>query len=143
MRKSGVDRAAADSHAREEINMKDILRVAAVVMIGSLTESVQAADWYAAAGAQARDKGSQALAFLPNELWIHAGDTIRWTFPTNELHTVTFLKPGQVRPPLYGQVWEVFLGCPGSTPDGSSFDGSSCLSSNTLPAGQTYSVSFP
>jgi plastocyanin len=123
--------------------MKDILRVAAVLMIGSLTESLQATDWYAAGGAQARDKASQALAFLPNELWIHAGDTVRWTFPTDELHTLTFLKPGQVRPPLYGQVFEVFLGCPGTTPDGSSFDGSSCVSSNTLTAGQTYSVRFP
>jgi plastocyanin len=123
--------------------MKDILRVAAVLTIGSLTESLQAADWYAAAGAQARDKGSQALAFLPNELWIHAGDAIHWSFSTNELHTVTFLKPGQVRPPLYGPVWEIFLGCPGATPDGSSFDGSSCLSSDTLTTGQTYSVRFP
>ena len=122
--------------------MKDILRVAAVLMIGSLTEPLQATDWYAAAGAQARDKGSQALAFLPNELWIRAGDTIHWTFPTNELHTLTFLQPGQLRPPLYGQVFGVFLGCPGSARDGSSFDGSSCLSSDTLTAGQTYSVRF-
>jgi hypothetical protein len=36
----------------------------------------------------------QALAFLPNEIWIHAGDSITWTFPVSEPHTVTFLTPG-------------------------------------------------
>jgi plastocyanin len=30
--------------------------------------------------------GSQALAFLPNERWVRAGDSIRWTFPTHERH---------------------------------------------------------
>ena len=48
--------------------------------------------WQAAAGAQSSDEGIQALAFLPNELWIHTGDSITWTFPTPEIHTVTFLR---------------------------------------------------
>ena len=30
--------------------------------------------WHATVGAQSNDKGHQALAFLPNEIWIHAGD---------------------------------------------------------------------
>src|SRR6516165_2267315 len=29
------------------------------------------ADWFATVGAQSNDKGRQALAFLPNEIWIH------------------------------------------------------------------------
>ena len=37
------------------------------------------AEWKATVGAQSHDKGRQALAFLPNELWIHAGDSIAWT----------------------------------------------------------------
>jgi plastocyanin len=36
---------------------------------------------------------------LPNEFWVHTGDSIRWTFPTHERHTLTFLTSGQTRPP--------------------------------------------
>src|SRR5437764_7850825 len=40
----------------------------------------------------------QGMAFEPNEIWIHAGDSINWTHRTDEPHTVTFLQSGQVRP---------------------------------------------
>jgi plastocyanin len=97
-------------------------------------------------GAQNAKLGNQALAFLPNEFWIHAGDSIRFTFSTNELHTVTFLKPGQIRPPAFSLVGingNVFVGCPGTTPDGSTFDNSTCVSSSPSTTGQTYTVNFP
>ena len=107
-------------------------------------QTVQAAAWQATAGAQSNDMGRQALAFLANELWIHAGDSITWTFPTPEIHTVTFLKqntvPQQVRPPRPGAPGG---GCPGTTPDNSSFDGSTCLTSLERVDGQTYTVHFP
>ena len=48
--------------------------------------------WQASAGVQTTDEGIQALAFLADELWVHVGDSITWTFPTPEIHTVTFLK---------------------------------------------------
>jgi plastocyanin len=106
-------------------------------------QSVQAATWQATAGAQSSDMGRQALAFLVNELWIHAGDSITWTFPTPEIHTVTFLKqntiPQQIRPPRPGAGG----GCPGTTPDGSNFDGSTCVTSPESVNGQTYTVHFP
>lgn len=89
-----------------------------------------------AAGAQSSDLGRQALAFLPNELWVHAGDSVTWTIPTDEIHTVTFLKPAQVRPPFQ-------VGCPGATPDGSSETGASCVNSGTLFGGATYTINFP
>src|SRR5260370_28636709 len=79
------------------------------LMVGAGTGVVQAKEWQANVGSQSRDLGNQALGFLPNELWVHAGDSIRWTFGTNEVHTVTFLKPNQIRPPLYGAVYGVFL----------------------------------
>jgi plastocyanin len=102
--------------------------------------------WQATVGSQSTDKGIQALAFLPNELWIHAGDSITWTFPTPEIHTVTFLKESpaeQVRPPRPGI--PVVGGCPGTTPDGSSFDGSTCVTSgdDLFVDGATYTVTFP
>jgi hypothetical protein len=36
------------------------------------------AQWIAVVGAQSRDQARQALAFLPNEMWIHAGDNINF-----------------------------------------------------------------
>src|ERR1700739_4999852 len=55
--------------------------------------------WNLKVGAESRNAARQADAFLPNEVWIYAGDSIQWTFqPKNEPHTVTFLQPGQVRP---------------------------------------------
>lgn len=88
------------------------------------------------AGAQSGNKDRQAFAFLPNELWIHAGDSVTWRIDSDEMHTVTFLKPGGTRPAFQA-------GCPGSTPDGSPFNASACVNSGTLSTGQTYSVSFP
>ncbi len=126
---------------------KNILRRAAsfavaALLAGCATSAASATEWLASAGAQTPDLGNQALAFLPNEFWIHAGDSIHWTFRTGELHTVTFLKPGQTRPPLNSPLG-AFVGCPGSTPDGSSFDGSACVSTAPSTTGQAYTVNFP
>ena len=115
----------------------------AAILAGVSTIAVSAAQWDAWVGAQSADLGNQALAFLPNEFWIHSGDSIRFTFSTSELHTVTFLKSGQIRPPLNSPTTGTFVGCPGTTPDGSSFDGSACVSSGPSTTGQTYSVNFP
>lgn len=92
--------------------------------------------WHAAAGAQSKDMATQALAFLPNEMWIHAGDSIAWTVPTGEPHTVTFLVANQIRPDFQ-------QGCPGFSPSGVSFDGSSCVSTPPLAQGQSFTVHFP
>ena len=128
--------------------------MAAVMMAGVGTTKLHAKEWQALAGTETPDRGSQALAFLPNELWIQAGDSIRWTFPTHERHTLTFLTPGEIRPAAFGTTFGIPIACPGVgvTPDGSSFNGTSCVSSGVLllpenasqfaPA-PTYSVVFP
>lgn len=100
------------------------------------TGAVHAEVWQAVTGAQSTDKGKQALAFLPNEMWVHTGDSITWVFPTDEIHTVTFLKPGQIRPPFQ-------TGCPGTTPDGTSVTGTTCVNSGIFGGGRAYTVSFP
>jgi plastocyanin len=131
-------------------NLAALWLVTAVVMAG-MAGIVQAEDWQAIAGAESSNRGSQALAFLPNELWIHSGDTIHWIFPTHERHTLTFLRPGQIRPPAFapGSPFGVLVGCPGVTPDGSSFDGTTCVTSDVLLLDEntttppTYSVHFP
>lgn len=107
-----------------------------------------ASTWLLQVGAQTGDKAHQALAFLPNEIWVHSGDSITWTFAANDIHTVTFLTPLQVRPSR-------LVGCPvggppdGRTPDFSVYDGTACVNSgvwsnsSTLPSAPTYTVVFP
>ena len=94
-------------------------------------------NWNATVAGQSKDMAKQAVAFLPNEIWIHAGDSITWTFASGDIHTVTFLTVGQVYP------FDETQGCPPITPSGSPFDGSSCVSSAPLVSGQTYEVIFP
>jgi plastocyanin len=126
------------------IRFSAVARCMLVFALCIAPQAVQADTWQATVGAQSSDMGRQALAFLTNELWVHAGDSIIWTFPTPEIHTVTFLEqdisPQQVRPARPGVPGG---GCPGTTPDGSSFDGSACVTSPELVNGQTYTVNFP
>jgi plastocyanin len=97
--------------------------------------AVAQTNWRATVGAQSRDLGRQALAFLPNEIWIHVGDSISWTFNVDELHTVTFLTNGQVRPPFP-------VGCPGFSTSPATFDGTTCVTSAPVTAGTTFTVNF-
>ncbi len=117
---------------------------ALAVLIAIQAIPAAAQDPRATVGAQSADKGKQALAFFPNELWVHERDSITWTFATDEIHTVSFLRTipsQQIRPPFS-------VGCPGTpppgtTPDGSSFDGTACVNSGVLAGGQAYTVTFP
>jgi plastocyanin len=115
------------------------------LLISFLLPSAALADtWQMQVGAQNGNRAHQALAFLPNEIWIHAHDSITWSFPSNEVHTVTFLALGQVRP-------NRFTGCAGGmppdgrTPDSSVFNNSTCVNSGILTDadGKTYTVIFP
>ncbi len=91
---------------------------------------------HASVGAQSQDKGRQVVAFLPNELWVHAGDSIQWTVNADEIHTISFLTTGQVRLPFS-------FGCPGFSVGAASFDGSTCVSTPPMVSGQTFEVMFP
>jgi plastocyanin len=94
------------------------------------------AQWHATVGAQSTDLGRQVLAFLPNEIWIHAGESITWTVAADEPHSVTFLTDGQIRPPFT-------VGCPGFSEGSAIFDGSSCVTSAILFNGAKLTVAFP
>ena len=118
-----------------------VLVIVLVLPLSALGDS-----WQLQVGAQNANMAHQALAFLPNEIWIHSGDSITWTFPATEVHTVTFLSLGQVRPSR-------LAGCPGlpggASPDFSVFDGSACVNSGLLSNSSTslnpptYTVGFP
>jgi len=116
---------------RRELSFQTL--IFATVLLAHLA---YADSWRLTVGAQSPDQGVQALAFLPNEVWIHAGDSITWRFPAPD-HSLTFLTPGQARPALQ-------VGCPGATPDGSTFDGSTCVNSGLMEdPSLTYTVTFP
>jgi plastocyanin len=109
--------------------------VAFTATLGLCTAHAQA-QWHATVGAQTNGGGHQAMAFLPNEIWIHAGDSITWTFEADEIHTVTFLKADQPRP-FFG------AGCPGFSSDPATFDGSTCVTTPPMVKGSTFTVNFP
>jgi plastocyanin len=108
------------------------------VIIAALTapQTLRAHNWKAVVGAQNTNKSHQALAFLPNELWIHAGDSITWTQEADDIHTVTFLTNNQIFPAFQ-------VGCPGYNFPSAIFDGSTCITTPPLAPGQMFTVHFP
>jgi plastocyanin len=113
------------------------MALSAVLVSLAIPQGVRAQQiWRATAGAQSKDMGKQAIAFLPNELWIHAGDSITWTSASGDIHTVSFF--------IAGQPYADFtVGCPGYSPSGVSFNGLACVSAPPLVAGQSFTVKFP
>ena len=125
-----------------------------LLVLTTIPQMAKATTWNATVGAESKDQAAQADAFLPNELWIQKGDSIKWTFaPQNEIHTVALLKPGQNRPVFQGGPPPV--GCAGITGETAtqaspvSYDGAgvspslACVNSGPLAGGATYTVTFP
>src|SRR5215469_10271605 len=110
--------------------------VTLAVLSFALTAQAQQT-WQANVGAQSPGMGRQALAFLPNEIWIHSGDSVTWTFNSDEIHTVSFLVIGQIFPAFA-------VGCPGFSFVSASFDGSTCVTTPPSVKGNpTFTVTFP
>jgi plastocyanin len=90
--------------------------------------------WHADVGAQADREALQALAFFPTDVFVNVGDKITWSFDTAEVHTVSFLAPGQTPPPAATAP---------RTPDNFAFDGTQFVNSGILTGpGTSYSVVF-
>jgi plastocyanin len=122
----------------DSIRFSAIFRWMLIVVVLIFPQMIQA-QWHVTAGAENHDMGHQALAFLPNELWIHVGDSVTWNFNSDEIHTVTFLKTSpsaQVRPPFQ-------VGCPGYSPGPASLNVSTCLTSFPSVTGTSFTVTFP
>jgi plastocyanin len=102
------------------------------------------AQWTAKVGAESKDEGRQADAFLPNEIWVYAGDSIAWHWqPKNEVHTVTLLAvneppPAGLRPPPGTPLF----GCPIATPSPATYDGTTCVTSPVEAGGSSFTVKF-
>ncbi len=117
--------------------------LAAVFIIPSLAKAQTT--YNANVGGETKDQSVQADAFFPNELWILEGDSIKWTFvPKNEVHTVTLLLPGQVRPAAPPPAGPPFVAQGVNCGPAASYDGSACVSTATgLSGGATFTVTFP
>ena len=123
------------------------------VLVWVVSSAVQAQQlWQANVGAQSHDQGRQAFAFLPNELWIFAGDSITWTSRSDEGHTVSFLEQTATGASTAGTSRPSFTaGCTAggqggatiTTPSGSSFNGTQCVNGGRFVNGGAYTVKFP
>src|ERR1700733_10491669 len=96
-------------------------------------------------GGETKDQSVQADGFFPNEVWLLEGDSIQWTFvPKNEVHTVTLLTPGQIRPSAPPPAGPPFAVQGVSCGPAASYDGSACVSTPAgLSGGATFTVTFP
>src|SRR5579884_940449 len=92
--------------------------------------------WHLQAGVSSQQEAFQGLAFYPSGITIDAGDTITWSFPAGEPHTVTFLGPRSSPPPPTDPSVSQPAG-------GTTYDGSTYTSSGFLLLGKTYSLTFP
>ena len=99
--------------------------------------------WQAVVGTQSKDQAIQGMMLLPNALWINVGDTVVWTAKGADIHTVTFLKPGQKRPPFNPNDPKQALPQGGSVYNGTSYYNSGLMSNMPgLPGGQSYTLTF-
>lgn len=119
----------------------------AVVPGAASAAAVTSTNWKLTAGAQSRDEGIQANAFLPHDVSVNVGDTITWTVATGEFHTVTFLS-GAAPPPLIaigpnGPDINPAAGFPSRTLPGiDTYPGSGIFNSGLLNEGDKYTLGF-
>jgi plastocyanin len=91
--------------------------------------------WSVVAGASTGNQAFQALAFYPNTITIDAGDTITWTAKPVEPHTISFPLPGATPVPPTSPSAQAPAG-------GTTFDGTTYVSSGFIGGGATYSLTF-
>lgn len=51
--------------------------------------------WTVQVGSESSDQAIQGMAYLPENIYVNAGDKVIWTANSAEIHTVTFLAEGQ------------------------------------------------
>lgn len=88
------------------------------------------------AGGSMSMEALQSLRFYPSSLTIDAGDSVTWSFPSGEPHTVTLLGPRSALPPPNDPTAPVPAG-------GATYDGSTYTSSGFKLLGGSYTLTFP
>jgi plastocyanin len=102
--------------------------------------------WNLNVGAESKDQGRQADAFLVNEAWIWVNDSITWHWqPKNEVHTVTLLQQPPGAPPsgFFPPPFAAAFGCPASQASPATYSGAACVSSGVESGSTaTFTVKF-
>ncbi len=92
-------------------------------------------EWAVSAGSSSANEALQALRFYPSSITVDAGDTVTWTSPTAEVHSISIPIPGQTAPPASDPTAPTAVG-------GSTYDGTAYISSGFIAGGAKYSVTF-
>ncbi len=92
--------------------------------------------WVVSAGSSASNEALQALAFYPSSITVDAGDTVTWTSPTAEVHSVTFPIPGETPVPVTDPSASLPAG-------GTTFDGTAAVSSGFIAGGAQVLAHLP
>lgn len=120
--------------------------ILAIVALGTAlvaTTASAAVTFPISAGAQSGDGTVQIYDFIPKPVAINVGDTVTWTVPSLEFHTVTFFSgaPNEgfvvmgPRGPMINPVAAFPTGGP-------NYDGTGVVSSGLLEKDQTFSLTF-
>jgi len=112
----------------------------ACLVPASLVAAAPAAEsttWRVQAGIESADRAIQIMSFSPETIEINVGDTIEWTIPTGEPHTITFLAEGQSRPE-FNEADPLQVEKQG----GDVYDGKSYYNSGLIADGATYRLTF-
>lgn len=88
------------------------------------------------AGGSMSMEAVQTLRFYPSSLTIDAGDSVTWSFPSGEPHTVTLLGPRTALPPPNDPTVAAPAG-------GTRYDGTTYTSSGFKLLGGSYTLTFP
>ena len=133
------DAAAYEAMAQEQFAVELEIGMAALAEAGAATPTTEdGAAWDVSAGAGGLNQ-ARVMRFLPREVTIKVGDTVRWTDrSTGEPHTVTFLggteppedvliEPQEGGPPKLIQNYQSFLPIGESSFDGTGYRNSGFL----------------
>ena len=90
--------------------------------------------WQVQTGVEASASAIQGLAMYPNSVTIDAQDSITWTYPTHDVHTIALLGAGQTTPPSAAAA--------GTPAGGPTYDGSTFTNSGILSNGKTFTLKF-
>lgn len=78
-----------------------IAALAALLLPAALAGPAMASDdddartWTVQVGSETPNKAIQGMSFLPKNIYVNAGDTVKWVANSAEIHTVTFLAKGK------------------------------------------------
>jgi plastocyanin len=118
---------------------------ALILPLGLMSPAVAApgpTTWTVLSGSESADMAIQGMAFLPGEIFIHPGDTVKWVANSAEIHTVTFLAAGQALQP-YNPATDASPSGPGSSYDGTSYYNSGIFATHDPSLPTSYSLTFP